>query len=361
MIDQYWNEIITVGVPVVVFLGILLIGLTLRRILFSRLSKWAAKTAWHGDDIILQSIRGPFLLWCLLIAIHISTGISQLPDDWSVMVGRAMSGLLILSISWVAANTISRLIAMYASRLDVVWPMTSLTQNVVRVVILGLGLLIFLDTIGVEITSLLAALGIGSLAVALGLQPTLTNLFAGVHILVNKNIRIGDYIKLDSGEEGYVLDINWRSTRVRNLPNHVIIIPNAKLLEAMVTNYDLPDQEIALLVQVGVDYASDLAHVERVTIDVARDVQRSVPGAVPTFEPFIRYHTFADFSINFTVILRVKTFVDQYLVKHEFVKRLHTRYNREGITIPFPIRTLYVKSETPTHVGQDAATGTREG
>ena len=91
---------------------------------------------------------------------------------------------------------------------------------------------------------------------------------------------------------------------------------------------------------VGVDYDSDLEHVERVTCDVARDVMRTVPGAVAQFEPFIRYHTFGESSIDFTVILRASEFVDQYLVKHEFVKRLHQRYRQEGITIPFPIRTL---------------------
>jgi small-conductance mechanosensitive channel len=105
-------------------------------------------------------------------------------------------------------------------------------------------------------------------------------------------------------------------------------------------NYHLPSNDLAVLVEVGVDYASDLGRVEQVTIEVARDVMREVSGGVADFEPFIRYHTFADSSINYTTILRAREYVDQYLVKHEFVKRLHARFNQEGIVIPFPIRTL---------------------
>jgi small-conductance mechanosensitive channel len=118
------------------------------------------------------------------------------------------------------------------------------------------------------------------------------------------------------------------------------VVPNAKLAQAIVVNHHLPTQDMAVLVDVGVDYGSDLRHVERVVVDVGRDVMRGVAGGVPEFEPFIRYHTFGDSSINFTVILRAKEFVDQYLIKHEFVKRLHTRFNDEGIVIPFPIRTI---------------------
>jgi small-conductance mechanosensitive channel len=151
-------------------------------------------------------------------------------------------------------------------------------------------------------------------------------------------------VKIESGEEGYVTDITWRYTTIRSLPNNRIIVPNAKLSSAIVTNHDLPEREMAVLVQVGVSYGSDLEQVERVTVEVARKVMEEVEGGIPEFAPFIRYHTFGDFSINFTVILRAKEFVDQYLIKHEFVKRLHKRYREMGIEIPFPIRTVYMET-----------------
>ncbi len=113
--------------------------------------------------------------------------------------------------------------------------------------------------------------------------------------------RIGDYVKLDSGEEGYVVDINWRTTKIRMLTNNVVLVPNEKLTKAIITNYYLPDKEFAVLVNLGVHYNSDLKKVEKITPDVAKEVMEKVPGGVPEFEPFIRYHTFGDSSINFTV------------------------------------------------------------
>jgi small-conductance mechanosensitive channel len=210
----------------------------------------------------------------------------------------------------------------------------------VRIVVLGLGLLILLDSFGVSITPIIASLGVGSLAVALALQPTLENFFAGVQLVIDKPIQVGQFIKLDSGEEGYVHKIGWRSTWVRMLPNNVVVMPNKVLINSKILNYYYPQQDLAVLVQVGVHYDSDLEHVERVTIEVGEEVMKTVQGGVPEFKPFIRYHTFADFSINFTVILRAKEFVDNYLVKHEFIKRLHKRYAKEGIVIPFPIRAI---------------------
>jgi len=165
--------------------------------------------------------------------------------------------------------------------------------------------------------------------------------FSGFHITVARQIKIGDYIKLDSGEEGYVIDINWRTTKIKMLPNNVALIPNEKLTKAIVTNYYLPDKEMAVLVNLGVHYDSDLKKVEKITCETAREIMKTVPGGVPGFEPFIRYNTFGDSSIGFTVILRAKEFADQYLIKHEFIKRLHERYKKENIIIPYPIRTIH--------------------
>jgi len=202
---------------------------------------------------------------------------------------------------------------------------------------------LILNTLNINITPFITSLGIAGLAVGLALQDTLSNFFAGLYILISKKIKPGDYISLDSGIEGYVEDITWRNTTIRQLPNNIVIVPNSKLASSIITNYYLPEKELAVLVQVGVSYNSDLEKVERVTIEVAKEVMKEVPGGVPNFEPFIRYHTFGDFSINFTVILRAQSYVDRYLVTHEFIKRLHKRYKEEGIEIPFPIRTVYLR------------------
>ncbi|HWP59192.1 MAG TPA: mechanosensitive ion channel family protein [Candidatus Acidoferrales bacterium] len=223
-------------------------------------------------------------------------------------------------------------------------------EILVKIVFVAVGGMIILDNLGVSLTPILTTLGIGSLAVAIALQDTLGNFFAGLYIKADRFIEVGQFVRIETGEEGYVDHIGWRSTRIRMLPNNTVIVPNSKLVQSIITNYDMPDRELAVLVQVGVHYSSDLEKVERVTSQVAKEIMQTVPGAVPSFEPFIRYHTFGDSSINFTVILRAREFVDNFLIKHEFIKRLQARYHQEGIVIPFPIRTVYME---PTGKGSE--------
>lgn len=331
--------------PLIIFSVTLLIGYALRKVLFVRLSRWAKTTKTEADDVIISVVRGPFAIWCLMLALYVSLHFAQLPENAVQRLTKVLLILGIISVTLVLANLSKRFITIYSARIAVALPVTSLTQNISQVVIFGIGVLIILNSLGISITPILATLGVGGLAVALGLQDTLANLFAGFHITLARQIQIGDYVKLESGEEGYVTDINWRTTKIRALPNHVVLVPNAKLAQAIIVNYCLPDKELAILVQVGVHYGSDLKKVEKVTCEVGKEVMKEVQGGVPTFEPFIRYHTFADSSINFTVILRAKEFVDQYLIKHEFIKRLHERYAKEGIVIPYPIRAINTDQE----------------
>lgn len=226
-------------------------------------------------------------------------------------------------------------------------------ELVTKIILFAIGGMLILDNLGVSLTPLLTTLGIGSLAVAIALQDTLGNAFAGLHIKADRPIAVGQFVRLDSGDEGYVEHIGWRSTRIRMLPNKTAVIPNNKLVQSTIINYDLPDPEVAVLVEVGVHYDSDLKKVEQVTKEVAKEVMAKVPGGVPSFDPFIRYHTFNQSSIDFTVILRARTFVDNYLIKHEFIKALQAKYRKAGIVIPFPIRTVYMKSATePESDGQ---------
>jgi small-conductance mechanosensitive channel len=218
-------------------------------------------------------------------------------------------------------------------------------EIVTKIVMIAVGGMLLLDNLGISLTPILTTLGIGSLAVAIALQDTLGNFFAGLYIKVDRPIQIGHYIRLQSGEEGYVERIGWRSTRIRLLPDNMVVVPNNKLVQDTITNYHLPNRELAVLVPVGVAYDSDLEKVERVTREVAGDVLRTVSGGVKEFEPLIRYHTFGQSSIDFTVILRAREFADGIVLKHEFIKRLHLRYEKEGIKIPFPTRAVYLKAE----------------
>jgi small-conductance mechanosensitive channel len=332
-------------VPAVVVAVALLSGYVVRRVVFRSLTRWARNTRTQLDDIIISSTRGPFIIWFLILGLFIAIEVSSLPEQVVGVVEKILMVLAVLSVTATAANMASKLIGAHAARADTALPAASLTQNIGRIVIFAIGLLVILNGLGVAITPILATLGIGGLAVALALQDTLANLFAGLHIIAAKQIRVGDYVKLQTGEEGYVTDINWRTTRIRMLANNVVLIPNDILAKSVVTNYHLPETAMSVLVSVGVHYGSDLKHVEEVTCEVARGVMQEVKGGVAEFEPFIRYHTFNDSSIDFSVILRAGEMVDQYLIKHEFIKRLHARYEQEGIVIPFPIRALNFEQE----------------
>jgi small-conductance mechanosensitive channel len=319
-------------------------GLIIEKFIVRRIEQMALRTKGEADDIIVGSIHGAIIFWFTAAGIYVA--ILNLPVGPGLIshLTKILSIIIISSVIIVVSRMSVDLIKVYTSKMSDVLPSASIFMNITRLLVYGLGLLIILQTLGISITPLLTALGVGGLAVALALQPTLSNLFAGLQILLSRQLKPGDYVKLDTGEEGYVVDITWRNITIRALPNNMIVVPNSNLASTtIITNYYLPVKEMAVLVEVGVSYDSDLQKVERTTIEVAREVMREVPGGVPEFEPFTRYHTFDDFSVKFSVIMRAKEYVDQYLIKHEFIKRLHKRYQQEGIEIPFPIRTVYVK------------------
>ncbi|MCD6590957.1 MAG: mechanosensitive ion channel family protein [Candidatus Aenigmarchaeota archaeon] len=218
-----------------------------------------------------------------------------------------------------------------------------LLKKIAGGIIYILALLIIFDKLGIEITPLIASLGIAGLAVALALQDTLANFFAGVYMGIERQIKIGDYVEIGPDLKGYVDDISWRTTRIRTLGNNYVVIPNSKLAQSIFTNYSKPAQQMSVVIPVGVSYNSDLEKVEKVTIEVAKKVMKETEGTVKDFEPFIRFKEFGESSINFSVILRVEEYVNQYLLKHNFIKELHKRYRKEGIEIPFPQMDVWIK------------------
>jgi small-conductance mechanosensitive channel len=183
----------------------------------------------------------------------------------------------------------------------------------------------------VSITPLITAFGVGGLAVALALQDPLANFFAGLVITLAGHVHVGNYIKLDTGVEGEVVDFSWRLTRIRIANGKLVLVPNAKLAQAIVTNYSLPTSEIPVSMDIGVDAASDLERVEQVVTDIGRQVIADV-GRLDA-APVVRYHTFGNAFVKFTVRLVTRDARAQLLMVHEFTKRLHARFRREGIVL----------------------------
>jgi small-conductance mechanosensitive channel len=331
--------------PLGIFAVVAMAGYAFRGYLLARLARWSQSNGYRTGEVALTALRTPLLVLCLMLGIYAALEFSRLPAALVVKADRGLAILAVFAGAMAAANILTGFTRIRAERLEAVLPVTSLTENVIRIVVYGVAALVVLNGLGISIAPILATLGVGGLAVALALKDTLSNFFAGFHILATKQIRVGDYLKLSPPEEGYVTDISWRTTTVQTLAGNLILIPNAKLTELIVTNCSLPERDMAVLVELGVHYRSDLAMVERVAAEVAAEVMREVAGGVPAFSPFVRYRGFGDSAIELTVVMRAASFADQFLIRHEFIKRLHDRYSREGIVIPYPIRALNLDQE----------------
>jgi small-conductance mechanosensitive channel len=342
-----WTNYTFMITPLAFVVGALILGLLSKKIILKGIEKITRKTSWQGDDILVAALKRWIVWWFLFVGAYFATISIPVEANLLKLSHHIILVLLLLSLSAFVSNISVNFVNLYSENLKESIPRTTIFANLTRIFVFLIGMLIIFDTLGISITPILTGLGIGGLAVALALQETLSNLFSGLQLIASKQIRPGDYISLESGEEGFIVDINWRNTTVRELSNNMNIIPNSKIAKTIIKNYSLPEKAMSVLVQVGVAYDSDLEKVEKATIEVAREVMREIAGGVSDFAPFTRYHTFGDSSIDFTVILRANEFVDQYVVKHEFIKRLHKRYQAEGITIPFPIRTLHFEGKVP--------------
>ena len=325
-----------------------LLGQVGKYIVVNRLGALARRTSDQWDDAVVYAVGRRVPFWSFLVGLYIAAGFWVLAPNVANALDKTLYVVAAASLTFLAAEALVNLVRTHGPAIDSSLPTTTLTENLVRIFVVTLGLLVILNGLGLSITPMLTALGVGGLAIALALQDTLANLFAGFYLTVARQIRIGNYIRLSSGEEGYLVDIDWRASRLRQLTNNTVLIPNAKLSQSIVTNYHLPEQELAVVIQASVDYGSDLDKVERITSEVGRDVMRTVPGGVSSFEPLVRFHTLGDPGIGFSVILRAREFVDQYLITHEFVKRLHRRYAAEGIAIPIRAIAQRHDSSPPT-------------
>jgi len=333
-------------VPLASATGITLILFVLRMVSFKLLHSWAKREEKQLGETIIASLKVPSIFWCLAIGLYIGLSVSDFPEKYVFYASRIIQTIIILSVTMVAANLSGSIFKNYIKKSDLPIPTTGLAFAFLKGTILVIGFLIILNVLGISITPLITALGLGGLAVALALQDTLANLFAGIHILLEKSIRVGDFIKLETGEEGYVEDISWRTTRIRMLPNNMVIIPNSKLAQSIVTNYYLPEKRMSLLIPISVSYSSDPEKVERILLEEAKKAAGEIPGLMEKPEPFVRFIPgFGESSLDFTLICQVKEFVDQYLVQHELRKRIFRRFREEGIEIPFPHRTVYLKGE----------------
>ena len=325
-----WMEFVW---PAAIFIVVVVAGSLFRRLLFGRLERWAATTRTQIDNILIDSLHGPFLLWILILAIHLAVEYSSLPRSVTHGSAKLLLALWIISLTLVLSKLSGRLVRLYSTKLEGALPLGTLTEVLAGVIIGTLGFLMVLQQVfDVDIKAILAALGVGGLAVALALQDTLSNLFAGFYVSVARQVRIGDFVKIDAGQSGYVQDIGWRSTTLRELGGNLIFIPNNKLSQSIVTNYYLPERSVGVSIAVPVMYSADPGQVERLLTEVGAAAVGQVPGLLKEPAPSAKLIPgFTKTSMDFTLDCRVAEFADQFLVQHELRKRIYLRFREENV------------------------------
>jgi len=337
---------------IVIVIAAYVIGQVVKLIINRVAKKLTKKTKTSLDDELLHATGTPLLAGITGVGIYIALlTISYLsPYEARIHTGAQIAG--ILWGSWLAMRIIKGLFIWYGkeiasktkSKMDDKY--LHVFRRIINIILFAVVGMMILSSLGVQITPLIASLGIGGLAIALALQDTLANFFSGFYMISDRAVQIGDYVEIEAPGgtvKGNVEDIGWRTSKIKTLANNHVIVPNSSFANSVVINYQAPNSEMSLLVNVGVSYSSDLDRVEKITNEVIQDMLKNFDGCVKDAEPMIRYREFADSSITFIAIIRISDPVKQGWVRHEFIKRLKRRFDQEGIEIPFPQRDIHMK------------------
>ena len=341
---HYLNKIF---IPLITFLIILVVTLILRALVLRALHHWADRTNHHLDDLIVQTIKLPSLFLCLAIGLYLAVEFSELPSRYVFYVTKIIHLVIVLSVVIGATHLSGMLFRYYIRRYELPVAAPGLAIGIINGILWILGFLIALTILGVSIAPLLTALGIGGLAVSLAIKDTLENIFAGINVLMEKSIRVGDFIRLESGQEGTVKDITWRTTRIQLLTNNTVIIPNSKLAQSVVTNYHLPEKSLTLRLP-GFSQLPNgsAAGGTGTTGRGGKKALGEIPGLLADPEPFVRFSPgFGESSLDFSLSCQVAEYSDQYLVQHELRKRIFQRFREEGLEIPYPQRTVHLRQD----------------
>lgn len=330
-----WQKML---LPLGIAVASALILLTLRRIFLGSLSRMIQRKFPVLGEHLIAVFRGPSIFLCLSAGIYTGIALSELPARAAQGLVQATHVLVIVSITLALANLAATLFKNFMARTHGERQTSGLLVNLIHATVLALGFLVILSFLGISIAPLLTALGVGGLAVALALKDTLENLFAGIYLLSDRAISVGDYVKLESGSEGFVEDIGWRTTRVRMSDLNMLIVPNSKLAQSSVINYCLPNRNLQASLAVSVSFDADPQRVESELLKIVNSGSEDIVGLLSQPAPVVRFNTgFNPNSLDFTLYFHVRDFSDQSFVRHELKKRVIAQFKQLGIPFPEPV------------------------
>lgn len=318
------------------------LGIVLRSLLFRVVRAWAGNEVNLGD-MLVESL--PIVLWSLILGLHLATQNSQIPRVYLRYIPKTLAVLWVASLTVAASRLVGRLVQFYGGRVTGAQSVTSITRRLAQLAVVAFGIAWLLRLFDVNLTSILTTLGVGGLAVALALQDTLSNLFAGFYVSISGLVHIGDYIKLNTGEEGYIADMNWRCTTMRN-GNNLVIVPNNKLGQAIYTNYNLPDRRYGTSVSITVGYESDVDRVQEILLAETTAAAVEIKGMVAGSPPSVLFNPGpGEWGLVFQVNFTVDEFNSQYPAQSELRKRLFKKLKAAGVPMPYPRSFLLQQKE----------------
>lgn len=343
MLNQYLsNEFLRASVVFVLFLTIIRIVLFLSERFFIKI---LSKTKTDLDDKIVTKLSMPLSVLSILFALAFAVKEIVLSEESLFLVHNVIfsaSVVVFAYIIYAVVNLIAvRFLRKVASKTksNVDDSLLSLLNSVMNVALVVIALLYILEMWGIEITPLLAGLGIAGLAVALALQPVLSNIFSGASMVLDSSIRVGDLVYLDQNTKGKILKVGLRSTRILTFDNELIIIPNSKLAESVIQNVALPSPISRAVVPFNVAYGSDIEKVKKI---VLKEI-KSIKNILEEPEPMVRFVEMGDSSLNFKAYFYVNTFDNRFPAIDEANTKIYNALNKNGINIPFPQMDIHLK------------------
>lgn len=338
---MFTSNLLNAGIVIILF-WLASYAATILLALFGRLTD---KTKTDLDDKIIKAIKLPIRYLAILLGFYYA--VSRYYFNWSYK-GFGLKDLFYILIVLLFSFTVSRFLKTFfewhgnrENKKKINQTMFVFIQKVLSVAVYLLAILFILNSFEIEIGPLLAGLGIVGLAIALGLQETLANLFAALFIVMDKSINIGDWIQLDDGTKAYIEDISWRSVRIRTIGGNTVIIPNSTFVGQKISSYDYPDSPFFTSISVGVSYDADLDHVEAVATKAAENVIKSENLKAQNNNPIIRFKALSESSIDFIIIIKVDSVLDEGKIKHALIKEIIKEFRKENIKIPYPQRVVY--------------------
>lgn len=300
------------------------------------------------DDLVFRAARRPVSIIIMVLGGYLAVIIpTDLTTGQQSVVNSLFAAAAIMSVVLLIGRVLAVTLDWYIAGLGVTQRgagahIIPMLRRLAVMAVYVIGGLLALEALGISVSPLIAGLGLGGLAVALAIQPTLANVFAGTYVMTEGVISPGDYIELQGGVAGYVIGVSWRSTRIRTWENNLVVIPNARLADTIITNYYEPEPPVNVFLTCGVSYDSDLARVEAVSMDVMNRVLDSSPHGVKEYGAYFGFDTFGESNVDFWLFVQARDRLASFELRSELIHELHLQFAKEGIVINYPVRALQI-------------------